>query len=136
MATAHKSDPDTVRLDIWLWAARFFRTRSLAKQAIEGGKVEVNGDRVKPSRTLHVGEEVVVQRGLDRYEVIVVGLSHQRGPAPVAQLLYSETEASRIDRERMAEQRRLGNAGFPNPSGRPDKHSRKQLRDLKEGQGG
>ena len=135
MAAAKRSDPDSVRLDIWLWAARFFKTRSLAKEAIEGGKVEVNQIRAKPSRSVHVMDEIMVQRGLDRHELIVVGLSNQRGPAAVAQLLYSETEASRIDREHMAEQRRIGNAGFPNPQGRPGKHARRQLRDLKEGQG-
>lgn len=135
MTQAKRSDPDSVRLDIWLWAARFFKTRSLAKDAIEGGKVEVNEVRAKPSRTVHVMDELIVQRGLDRYELIVVGLSNQRGPASVAQLLYSETEAGRIDREHLAEQRRIGNAGFPSPHGRPGKHARRQLRDLKEGQG-
>lgn len=135
MPASRLTDPDTVRLDIWLWAARFFKTRSVAKQAIEGGKVDVNGIRAKPSRTLHVMDELIVQRGLDRYELIVVALSNQRGPASVAQLLYSETEAGRIDRERMAEQRRIGNVGFPSPQGRPAKHARRQLRELKEGQG-
>ena len=135
MPTSRPTDPDTVRLDIWLWAARFFKTRSIAKQAIEGGKVDVNGIRAKPSRSLHVMDELIVQRGLDRYELIVVALSNHRGPASLAQLLYSETEAGRIDRERMAEQRRIGNAGFPSPQGRPAKHARRQLRELKEGQG-
>lgn len=135
MTQSKRSDPDSVRLDIWLWAARFFKTRSLAKEAIEGGKVEVNDVRAKPSKTVHAMDQLIVQRGLDRYELIVVGLSNQRGPASIAQLLYSETEAGRIDREHLAEQRRIGNAGFPNPQGRPGKHARRQLRDLKEGQG-
>lgn len=126
---------ESVRLDVWLWAARFYKTRSLAKQAIEGGKVDVNGERAKPSKTLHVMDQLRILRGHDRYEVIVVGLEAKRGSAAVAQLLYAETEASRVDREREAALRRLGQAGFPHPQNRPQKHARKLLRELKEGQG-
>lgn len=126
---------DTVRLDVWLWAARFFKTRSLAKQAVEGGKVDVNGERAKPAKTLHVMDQLRILRGHDRFDVIVVGLGAVRGSAAVAQLLYAETEASRMDREREALLRKLGHAGFPHPQGKPEKHARKMLRDLKEGQG-
>lgn len=122
-----------VRLDVWLWAARFFKTRSLAKQAVEGGKVELNGVGGKPAKPVRVGDRLVVNRAGERYEVEVLGLSEQRGPAPVAQQLYSESEASRIRREAEREQRRLSGAGAAAPATRPDKKSRRQIRALKDG---
>ena len=88
-----------VRVDVWLWAARFFKTRSLAKQAIGGGKVELNGSACKAARPVRVGDRMIVRRGEETMEVEVLGLSEQRGPAPVAQTLYRETETSRIARE-------------------------------------
>lgn len=123
-----------VRVDVWLWAARFFKTRSLAKQAIGGGKVELNGGACKAARPVRVGDRMIVRRGEETMEVDVLGLSEQRGPAPVAQALYHESEASRIAREAARERRRL--AGAPvRPPGRPDKHDRAALRRLK-GSGG
>src|SRR6185503_12302594 len=97
-----KSTPEAsaeVRLDLWLWAARFFKTRSLAKQAIESGKVELAGQIAKPSRALRVGEAMQVRRGLELFEIEVLALSNQRGPASVAQTLYRESEASIARRE-------------------------------------
>lgn len=131
------SDPETtsaagVRIDVWLWAARFFKTRSLAKQAVGGGKVELNGASCKAARPLHVGDRISVRRGDERMEVEVLGLSSQRGPAPVAQALYRESETSRLARESAREQRRLVGAGVSHPQGRPGKHDRAVLRRLKD----
>ena len=119
-----------LRADQWLWAARFFKTRSLAKQAIEGGKIDVNGAGCKPAKALHVGDMLLITRGLERLEVEVTGLSDKRGPATVAQTLYRETAASRGLREAAHEQRQL--VGASGPLKRPDKHARRDLRRLKD----
>ncbi|KFN41632.1 RNA-binding S4 domain-containing protein [Arenimonas metalli] len=119
-----------VRLDIWLWAARFYKTRALAKQAIEGGKVEVQGQGAKASRLLKGGEQLTLRRGEDLFEVQVLGLSERRGPAPVAQALYAESEASREQRLRLAEERRAANAGYRAPAGKPDKRARRLIQAL------
>jgi len=121
-----------VRIDIWLWAARFFKTRSLAKQAIEGGKIDVNDLGCKPAKALHVGDRLKVVRGDERMEIEVLALSDKRGPASVAQALYRETDASRLARETLKEQRRLSGAAFDHPPSRPDKHARRDLRRLKD----
>src|SRR5205085_4991472 len=101
---SHSDDSDRLRLDKWLWAARFFKTRSLASDAITGGKVEVNGERAKPSKALKAGDEVRVRLGQYEHILIVRELSGRRGPASVAQTLYEETQASRDARERLAAQ--------------------------------
>ena len=119
-----------VRLDIWLWAARFFKTRSLAKQAIEGGKIELGEGTARPARALHVGDRLRIARGEERYEVDVIALSETRGPASVAQRLYRETEAGRAAREAAAEQRRLTGAGYARPPTKPDKRARRLIRAL------
>ena len=119
-----------LRADQWLWAARFFKTRSLAKQAIDGGKIDVNGAGCKPAKALHVGDRLRLSRGEERLEVEVLGLSDKRGPASVAQALYRETEASRVARETAHQQRQL--VGASGPSKRPDKHARRDLRRLKD----
>ncbi|NLW95899.1 RNA-binding S4 domain-containing protein [Luteimonas wenzhouensis] len=119
-----------VRIDVWLWAARFFRTRPLARQAVETGKVEVAGQRPKPSRLVRVGDALRVVRGEDVFEVEVLGLSDQRGPAPVAQALYREHEASRLAREEAARLRRAARDGYRPPQSRPDKRARRLLRAL------
>lgn len=121
-----------VRVDIWLWAARFFKTRSLAKQAIEGGKIDVNGGGCKPAKALHVGDRLKISRAEERLEVEVLGLSDKRSPASVAQALYLETQASRMAREADKEQRRLTGAAFDHPVKRPDKHARRDLRRMKD----
>lgn len=121
-----------VRADVWLWAARMYKTRSLAKQAIDGGKVTVNGAGCKPSKMLHVGDHVRLTRGEERLELEILALSEQRGPASTAQTLYRETETSRVAREQAREQRRLSGAGLNHPPVRPNKQQRRELRRLKD----
>ncbi len=116
-----------VRIDIWLWAARFFKTRSLAKSALLGGKVELNGLRCKPSRTVKIGDVLLVRRGEESMGIVVEALSEQRGPATVAQTLYRETEESRAAREAMREQRRLESSHLNHPGRRPDRREREAL---------
>ncbi|HHH47636.1 MAG TPA: RNA-binding protein [Gammaproteobacteria bacterium] len=116
-----------VRLDKWLWAARFFKTRGLASEAIKGGKIELNGSRAKPSREVRVGDELQIRQGFDEKTVIVRDLSDRRGPAPVAQQLYEETAESIVAREKAAEQRRLANAYREPGQGRPTKRQRRQI---------
>jgi ribosome-associated heat shock protein Hsp15 len=132
MNQATHEAPAAVRADIWLWAARMYKTRSLAKQAIEGGKVDVNGGGCKPSKTLHVGDNLRLTRGEERLELEILALAEQRGPASVAQQLYRETEASRIAREKAQELRRLSGAGLNRPPRRPNKQERRELRRLKD----
>jgi ribosome-associated heat shock protein Hsp15 len=100
------SDLSRLRLDKWLWAARFYKTRSLAKQAIEGGKVQCNGSRAKPSKEIEVGAEIRLRQGFDERTVRVCALSEQRRGAPEAQQLYAETEESIKQREQLSEQRK------------------------------
>ena len=118
---------ERVRLDKWLWAARFFKTRALANEAVTGGKVHVGGQRCKPSHTVHVGEVVHIQRGPEEYRVTVTALSDRRGPASVAALLYEETAESRQQREALREQRRLERSAMPQPAGRPTKQDRRRI---------
>lgn len=125
--TTHEA---SVRLDVWLWAARFFKTRSLSKQAADGGKVEVNGAAGKPSRALHMGDRLRITRGEERFEVDVVALAEQRGPASVAQMLYRETPESAAARAAAAEMRRLQGASLARPPKRPDKRARRLIRAL------
>jgi len=120
-----------IRADIWLWAARFFKTRALAKQALGSGKVAVNGSPCKAARAVRIGDMLRVSRGDERIEVAVLALSGQRGPAPQAQALYRETESSQRAREAAREQRRLTGAGLLRPPSRPGKHDRRTLRQLK-----
>jgi ribosome-associated heat shock protein Hsp15 len=119
-----------VRLDIWLWAARFYKTRALAKQAIEGGKVEVAGQGAKASRLLKGGEQLRLRRGEELFEVQVLGVSERRGSAPVAQALYAESDESRETRLRLAAERRAANAGYRAPAGKPDKRARRLIQAL------
>ena len=131
MSTVAQGAPqDSLRLDVWLWAARFYKTRSLAKQAIETGKVEVGGQRAKPSRTVRVGDALRITRGEETFEVAVLGLSDARGPAPVAQALYAESDASRAARDAMRAQRAAERAGYRPPEGRPDRRARRLIRAL------
>jgi ribosome-associated heat shock protein Hsp15 len=116
-----------VRLDVWLWAARFFKTRSLAKQAIEGGKVEVNQVTGKPAKTLHVGDRLQITRGVERFEIEVIELSEKRGSAAIAQTLYRETDASCAARLEASERRRLEGAGYAKPPKKPDKRARRLI---------
>lgn len=114
-----------VRIDKWLWAARFFKTRSLATEAVDGGKVDVNGARVKPAKLVGVGDEVRVRVGAQLFVVRVTDTAERRGSATVAAMLYQETEESAAARARDAEQRRLGAVAFD--EGRPDKRDRRDI---------
>jgi ribosome-associated heat shock protein Hsp15 len=116
-----------VRLDKWLWVARFFKTRSLASKAVSGGHVHLNGKRVKPSRIVQGGELLRVKRGTEEYIVRILALSSRRGPAKVAQTLYEETEESQAQREKAREERRLVKAPASRPEGRPDKRDRRKI---------
>ncbi len=120
-----------MRLDKWLWAARFFKTRSLASAEIDGGHVELNGERAKPAKTVKVGDEVRVRRDQNTHVVIVRALSERRGPASEAQLLYEETASSRKERERLAEQRRLAPPPAYEEGGRPTKRDRRDMAKVK-----
>lgn len=126
------TETQKVRIDKWLWAARFFKTRSLAKHAIEGGKVRVDGQRVKPSREVGLGETLNVRQGWDDREVVVRGLSDQRRGAPEAALLYEETERSIAERERSATQRKLAGALQSAPDTKPNKKQRRQIHGFKQ----
>ncbi len=125
-------EPTTIptRLDLWLWAARFYKTRSLAKQAIETGKVDVNGQRAKPSRGVRVGDAMRVTRGDEVFEIAVAGLSDQRGPASVAQTLYLESEASKARRAEVIAVARASRTGYRAPESKPDKRARRLIRAL------
>ncbi|MCL7713195.1 RNA-binding S4 domain-containing protein [Stenotrophomonas mori] len=120
----------TLRLDVWLWAARFFKTRSLAKHAVATGKVEIGGQRPKSSRGVRLGDVLRIQRGEETFEVSVRGLSDLRGPAPVAQALYLESEASRQAREAQRLLRAAARDGYLPPGQRPDKRARRLIRAL------
>ncbi len=122
---------EKVRLDKWLWAARFFKTRSIAATAITGGKVQVNGRRVKRASLLAVGDRVRVRKRSQLYEVIVKDLSQRRGPAIVAAELYEETAESRLERERLASQRKAAPTYSFREKGKPTKKERRQLSHLK-----
>ncbi|WP_353086215.1 S4 domain-containing protein [Stenotrophomonas sp.] len=119
-----------VRLDVWLWAARFYRTRSLAKQAVETGKVDVAGQRPKSSRAVRVGEALQISRGDEVFDIQVLGLSDMRGPAPVAQQLYAESEASLARRAELRLQRAAAKNGYQPPEHKPDKRARRLIRAL------
>ena len=123
---------DRLRLDKWLWAARFFKTRSIAKTAIEGGKVHLDGQRVKVSREICVGEILLIKQGWEEKEVVVLRLSAQRGPAPIAQELYEETSASIEKREREAQARKAAGGAVARPTQKPGKHQRKALERLRK----
>jgi ribosome-associated heat shock protein Hsp15 len=123
-----EDDDDRVRLDKWLWAARFFKTRALAAEAIGGGKVSMRGDRVKPARPLQVGDEIAIRLGPYEHVVRVRALSARRGPATVAATLYEETPESLAARMKLAEQLRIAPAALVyEEKGRPTKRDRREI---------
>jgi ribosome-associated heat shock protein Hsp15 len=123
---------EKLRIDKWLWAARFFKTRSLAKAAIEGGKVQLAGHRVKVSREIAVGDQLRIRQGWDEREIIVKALSDQRRGAPEAQALYAETEASIERREAEAAARKAAGGMIERPMRRPSKRERRQIHRFRE----
>jgi ribosome-associated heat shock protein Hsp15 len=124
-----------LRVDKWLWCARFFRTRSLAAVAVAGGKVHVNEERVKPSRVIRPGDRLEVTVGFDVISIAVRSIPRRRGPATEARLCYEETPASIDRRERIREQRRLATMAAPQTEGRPDKRTRRELLRFQRDQG-
>jgi len=118
---------DSVRIDKWLWAARFFKTRSLATQAVENGRVRLDGERVKPARALKVDMLLDVDNGSTRWEVVVVALAEVRGSAAIAQTLYAETEESIAKRQMLADERRFAPEPGAAIKGRPTKRDRRQI---------
>lgn len=117
-----------MRLDKWLWAARFFKTRTLASDGVNGGKVQHNGSRVKAAREIKVGDRLEIANGEVRWEVTVIGLSDKRGPAPEARLLYEESAASIAAREVRRETRQLVADPAADLHGRPTKRDRRQIK--------
>lgn len=121
---------ELVRLDVWLWAARFFKTRGLAKAAIESGKIDVAAQRAKPARQVHVGDVLRIVRGEETFQVEVTALSTKRGSASVAATLYREDEAARALREQLRAQRAAERAGYHAPEHKPDKRARRLIQAL------
>ena len=122
---------NTLRVDRWLWCTRLFKSRTLAAEAVAGGKVHVNGRRVKPALGVRVGDRVAITRAGFEFECEVLKLPDRRGSAPIAQACYAETDAARLAREKHAEQSRLAAAFAPRSLERPDKHGRRELRRLR-----
>ncbi|WP_043958448.1 RNA-binding S4 domain-containing protein [Lysobacter sp. A03] len=120
----------TVRLDLWLWAARFFKNRTLSRQAIETGKVEVDGQRPKVSRAVRIDDVLRITRGEETFEVTVLALASKRGSATVAQSLYCESEESRVAREEARATRAAARVGYEAPRTKPDKRARRLIRAL------
>ena len=127
---SQQNNVESMRVDKWLWAARFFKTRSISKAAIEGGKVHHNSERVKVSKEIRVGMELTIQQGFDRKTIVIKALSAIRGAAPIAQQLYAETEVSIARRELLATQRKLHN--LARPEHRPSKKDRRQISKFKQ----
>jgi len=125
---------EKMRIDKWLWAARFYKTRSLASEDIDKGRIEVNGQTAKPSREVKTGDTVQVRQGAVQRTVVIAGLSAQRGPAPVAQLLYQETADSIEQRAKLALQQRYAREpAFSQEQGRPTKRDRRELEQARHG---
>ena len=122
-----EEEKEAVRLDKWLWAARFYKTRTLAKEMIDGGKVHYNGQRSKPNKIVEVGATLKLRQGSDEKEIVVLALSTQRRGAPEAQLLYRETEQSLANREKLVMARKMNALSMPHPDRRPDKKERRDL---------
>ena len=127
---SQQNNVESMRVDKWLWAARFFKTRSISKAAIEGGKVHHNSERVKVSKEIRVGMELTIQQGFDRKTIVIKALSAIRGAALIAQQLYAETEVSIARRELLATQRKLHN--LARPEHRPSKKDRRQISKFKQ----
>ncbi|NMH66164.1 ribosome-associated heat shock protein Hsp15 [Shewanella salipaludis] len=125
--TDNHNDSTSIRLDKWLWAARFYKTRAIAKEMINGGKVHYNGQRTKSSKLAEIGARLRIRQGYDEKEIVILNLSQQRQSAAVAQTLYEETAESQVKRQANAEARRLNMLNNPAPDHKPDKKQRRQL---------
>ena len=125
---------EAVRLDKWLWAARFYKTRAMAREMIEGGKVHYNGQRSKPSKVVELHATLTLRQGNDERTVMINGITEQRRPAAEAVLLYEETAESIEKREKMAVARKLNALTMPHPDRRPDKKERRDLMRFKHGE--
>jgi ribosome-associated heat shock protein Hsp15 len=123
----------SARLDKWLWAARFFKTRTVAREAVSGGKVHLNGNRAKPGKSINPGDELRIQRGEEEYVITVVETTIRRGPAVVARTLYEESEENRSRREKLAEERKLEHQAHLTRERRPDKRQRRRIVRFKGG---
>ncbi|KGQ27065.1 ribosome-associated heat shock protein Hsp15 [Gallibacterium anatis] len=123
----HQQEQESYRLDKWLWAARFYKTRTLAREMVDGGKVHYNGQRTKPSKEVEIGAMIKLRQGNDEKEVQVLALSNLRKAAPLAQQLYQETEESIKKREQLAWARKANALSMPNPERRPNKKERRDL---------
>ncbi|MDH3347474.1 MAG: S4 domain-containing protein [Desulfobulbaceae bacterium] len=121
---------DKVRIDKWLWAARFFKTRSLASEAVNGGHVHINGERVKPSKIVKVGDQLTIRKSQLQFVVLVLSLSGKRGPAVKARTLYEETAESVATREKAQLERKILGATIRGPRGKPDKRERRKIREF------
>ncbi|THB71806.1 MAG: RNA-binding protein [Desulfobulbaceae bacterium] len=121
---------ESVRIDKWLWAARFFKTRSLAARAVQGGKVHLNGSRVKPARSVAKGDKLEVTKGDLKFHIVIRAISRYRRPAVEARLLYEESEESIREREETREMKRMVRASHMPPAGKPDKRERRKIRDF------
>jgi ribosome-associated heat shock protein Hsp15 len=124
---ANQLRPNHLRIDKWLWAARFFKTRALASRACDLGRIQASGVRAKPAREVHPGDRLTVENDAGRFEIDILALSHVRGPAAIAQTLYRETEASREARLRIAEERKAMQQYAPIPTHRPSKRDRRRI---------
>jgi ribosome-associated heat shock protein Hsp15 len=124
-------DDEPMRVDRWLFFTRLFKSRSLASEAVTGGRVHVNGERVKPARVVRVGDQIAFNRGAVPFDCAVIALPVRRGPAPEAAACYRESEASVARRAQFAERMRTATAFAPRPDSRPDKHERRELRRIR-----
>jgi ribosome-associated heat shock protein Hsp15 len=129
---ATEAQDNAVRIDKWLWAARFFKTRALAAEAVSGGKVKVNGERVKAARAVRVSDALRIHIGPYEYDVRVLGLSARRGPAPQAALLYEESASSQAARKELATRLAAERRQITRPPGRPSKKERRQIIQIKK----
>jgi len=123
---------ETSRIDKWLWTSRFFKTRPLASDAVNGGKVHLNGQRVKAGRAVKIGDELTIQKDSVLYEVTIKGINKTRRPAKEARLTYEESEQSREKREQEQQIKKLASASRPVPKRKPGKREREQLRNFKK----
>lgn len=131
---SNQETPKKVRIDKWLWAARFYKTRSIAKDMVDGGKVHYDGHRVKPSKEVVLGASIRLRQGFDEKTVIVTGISEKRGNATMAAELYKETDESIAQREQNAMKRKSLSQSMPTPQGRPNKKERRKIIQFQQNQ--